>query len=93
MNRFFKRNATATLATTLITLASFSLPAAAADQSHDAYDTASPISSSQSSLLRNAPNQNAQVAAAEPISEDVPATRSQIEVLDRQHAHFAASVR
>ena len=87
MNRFSKRTA----AVTLTALAGFALPAAA-DQAHNAYGTATPISSSQSSTLRNAPHQNEQ-AAAEPISEDVPASRSQIEVLDREHARFTASVR
>ncbi|GAB3683352.1 hypothetical protein [Salinisphaera aquimarina] len=87
MTTAFTKTATLTVATTLMALAGFALPASAADKAQVAYDSLTPMSSSQSSLLRDAPAANNDMPAGEPINEDVPASRSQIELLDFAHAH------
>lgn len=67
-----------------------SMPALAAEAASQ-NDAVVPLSASQSTLLRNVSTQHATSAmrAAEPMAEDVPATRSQIELLDRGHVDAA----
>lgn len=66
-------------------------PAVAADHANTDYEAVTPMSKSQSQLLRGAPEHSNDVTAGEPANENVPASRSQIEVLDRSHAHVAQS--
>lgn len=91
MTQTFPHRASTTLAATLMALAGFSVSATAAEPSDTSFDAATPISSSQSALLRNAPRQAEPMRSSDPINEDVPATRSQIEVLDHAHAHVATT--
>jgi hypothetical protein len=77
------------IAAAVLTLAGFAVPATAASNPQSYQDNVTPMSASQSAMLRHGAPANADVAAATPSSDDVPASRSQIEVLDLSHARHA----
>lgn len=73
-------------------LSAVALPAMAGhDQARVQDDAIVPLSSSQAALLRNASHEQT-LANAEPSREEMPSTRSQLEVLDQSHARFVHAV-
>ncbi|MES1925151.1 hypothetical protein [Salinisphaera sp. T31B1] len=89
MTQIFTRYAIAPLAIGLLSLGGVCASASAAD-TDTRLDSATPVSASQAALLRNAPDQSDALRASDPSHEDVPATRSQIELLDRSQARVSA---
>ncbi|MBO9469163.1 hypothetical protein J7355_03530 [Endozoicomonas sp. G2_2] len=73
----------------VLAFAGFAGPAVAADNVQSHQDNVTPLSASQSAMLRHGARADANVAAADPAHENVPATRSQIEVLDLGHVRHA----
>ncbi|MES1941487.1 hypothetical protein T5B8_14675 [Salinisphaera sp. T5B8] len=71
----------------LLTLAGFAVPAAAAEQSRPAQDNITPMSASQNAILRHGAADTDTQASATASQQSVPASRSQIEVLDLNHVH------
>lgn len=77
------------IAAAVLILASVAVPATAASNPQTYQDNVTPMSASQSAMLRHGAPANADVAAAMPSNDDVPASRSQIEVLDLSHVRHA----
>jgi hypothetical protein len=78
-----RRNA---FAATVLMLAGFAVPAVAGDKPQSYQDNVTPMSASQSAMLRHGAPANGDIEAAAPASASMPATRSQIEVLDQDRA-------
>ena len=71
----------------ILTLAGFAVPAVAAEKPSNYQDNITPMSASQSAMLRHGAADN--TTAASPSHQSVPASRSQIEVLDLNGIHRA----
>ncbi|MBS62738.1 hypothetical protein [Salinisphaera sp.] len=71
----------------ILTLAGFSVPAVAAEQPSRYQDNVTPMSASQNAMLRH--GEVTDDATAAPSHQSVPASRSQIEVLDLNGVHHA----
>lgn len=71
----------------ILTLAGFAVPAVAAEKPSNYQDNITPMSASQSAMLRHGAAED--TAAASPSHQSVPASRSQIEVLDLNGVHRA----